>query len=69
MSVQQLAVSTIDAMPPLITRTVSSPCNLTLLAFHWYGDYTRSAELLRLNPSIKNPNFIATGEVLRAFAK
>ena len=69
LSIQQLAVRTIDAMPPLITRTVPSPCNLTLLAFRWYGDYTRSAELLRLNPSIKNPNFIATGEVLRAFAK
>lgn len=68
-SVQQLAISTIDALPPIITRTVPSACNLTLLAFHWYGDFTRSAELLRLNPSIRNPNFINTGEVVNAFAK
>lgn len=69
LSVQQLAIGTIDALPPLITRTVPSSCNLTLLAFRWYGDYTRSAELLRLNPSIHNPNFIEAGEVLRAFAQ
>ncbi|CAB3764097.1 DNA circularization protein [Paraburkholderia humisilvae] len=69
LSIQQLAVSVIDALPPLISRTVPAPTNLTLLAYRWYGDYTRSAELLRLNPSVRNPNFIERGEVLYGFAQ
>lgn len=69
LSIQQLAISVLDSLPPLITRTVDAPSSLTLLAFRWYGDYTRSAELLRLNPSIRNPNFIQRGDVLRAYAK
>lgn len=69
LAVQQLAIGVIDALPPLITRTVDAPANLTLLAFRWYGDYTRSAELLRLNPGVRNPNFIQRGDVLRGFAQ
>lgn len=68
-SVQQLAIGVIDALPPIISRTVTAPTNLTLLAFNWYGDYTRAAELLRLNPSVRNPNFIERGEVLRGFSQ
>lgn len=56
-------------LPPIITRTVDTPTNLTLLAFRWYGDYTRSTELLRLNPDVRNPNFIQPGEVLNAYAR
>ncbi|VVE59761.1 DNA circulation family protein [Pandoraea captiosa] len=69
LAVQELAKTVIDARPPIMTRTVDAPCNLALLAFRWYGDYTRSAELLRLNPAVRNPNFIAQGEVLRGFAR
>ncbi|VVE76338.1 DNA circulation family protein [Pandoraea anapnoica] len=69
LSLQQLTVSVMDAMPPIITRTVPMDTNLTLLAFDWYGDAQRSAELLRLNPALKNPNFITRGEVLRGFAR
>jgi len=69
LSVQELAEQVIDALPPIITRTVASDANLTLLAHLWYGDYRRSAELQRLNPFVHNPNFIRRGEVLRGFAR
>ena len=55
--------------PPLIQRVVESDTPLHLLAHHWYGDHTRSAEMLRLNPTIHNPNFISSGEVLNAYAQ
>lgn len=68
LSIQLLAIMVLDQLPPLITRTVDAPSNLALLAFRWYGDYTRAAELLRLNPSVRNPNFIERGDVLNAYA-
>ncbi len=69
LSIQQLAIRVLDQLPPLITRTVDARSNLALLAFRWYGDYTRAAELLRLNPSVRNPNFIERGDVLNAYAQ
>lgn len=69
LAIQQLAISVIDALPPLITRTVNAPANFTLIAFQWYGDYTRADELVRLNPSVRNPNFIQRGDILNAFAQ
>ena len=42
---------------------------LHLLAFEWYGDYSRFGELLRLNPQIRHPNFIEKGEILNAYAR
>nr|WP_288357247.1 DNA circularization N-terminal domain-containing protein [uncultured Pseudomonas sp.] len=55
--------------PPLIERTVTSPTSLRLLAFRWYGDHGRAPELLRLNPGLRSPHNIATGEVLRGYAE
>lgn len=55
--------------PPLIARTVTSPASLRLLAFRWYGDHARAPELLRLNPGLRSPHNIATGEVLRGYAE
>ncbi|KWH56298.1 DNA circularization protein [Burkholderia cepacia] len=69
LAVQQLAIQVIDVLPPIVTRSVDVPTNLTLLAHRWYGDYRRAAELLRLNPHIRNPNFIARAEVLHGFAQ
>lgn len=69
LSIQELAIKVIDTLPPIVERTVPAPSNLTLLAFRWYGDAARSAELLRLNPGVRNPNFIERGEVLRGFAQ
>jgi len=55
--------------PPLVTHNAPSLCNLRLFA-HWlYGDHTRAAELMRLNPGLRNPNFIAQGQALHGFAR
>lgn len=69
LAVQELAVDVIDQLPPIVSRTIESPSNLTLISFRWYGDYSRSAELMRLNPGIRNPNFVNRGDVLRGYAR
>ncbi|MGV4146288.1 DNA circularization protein, partial [Citrobacter freundii] len=43
--------------------------NLHLLAHLWYEDYTRATELLRLNPTLRNPNNIKAGDVLNAYSR
>jgi len=43
--------------------------NLHLLAFAWYGDYRRAAELARLNPMLRNPNHLQAGDLLHAYAR
>ncbi|PVX80057.1 DNA circularization protein [Paraburkholderia unamae] len=68
LAVQTAGINAIEAQPALTTRAVDAPANLTLLAFQWYGDYTRADELARLNPSIRNPNFVLPGTVLNAYA-
>jgi prophage DNA circulation protein len=68
LAIQTAAIAVINQLPALTTRTVNAPSSLTLLAFWWYGDYTRAAELARLNPSIRNPNFVLAGTVLNAYA-
>ena len=67
--VQAAARQVLLLRPPLIQRTVGSETNLRLLAHQWYGDHSRALELLRLNPSLRSPQTIATGEVLRAYAQ
>lgn len=66
---QKQAFAVINLRPPLVKRTVTRDTGLHLLAFEWYGDYSRFSELLRLNPQITHPNFIAKGTVLNAYAK
>ena len=67
--IQEAAASIIEERPPLIKYRVDFNTNLHLLAHKMYRDYTRAAEILRLNPAIRNPNFILAGEVLNAYAK
>ncbi|MBH3449138.1 DNA circularization N-terminal domain-containing protein [Pseudomonas putida] len=55
--------------PPLITRSVDSAASLRLLAHRWYGDNSRADELLRLNPELRSPYNLATGTLIRAYAK
>lgn len=69
LAVQDAAAAVIEAQPPLVTRTVEAPGNLHLVAFRWYGDYTRAQELARLNPDLINPNAIQAGDVLYAYAR
>lgn len=63
------AVAVINSRPPLIRREVEASGNLHLVAHWWYGDSSRAAELARLNPQVRNPNFITAGEVLHAYAR
>lgn len=67
--VQDAAVAVVTDRPPLITSTVEAPGNLHLVAFRWYGDYTRADELARLNPELRNPNALLAGDVLNAYAR
>ncbi|SCZ28149.1 Mu-like prophage DNA circulation protein [Burkholderia vietnamiensis] len=69
LAVQTAAIAVMDARPPLITRTITAAGNLHLVAFRWYGDYTRASELLLLNPQIINPNFLQPGDVLNAYSQ
>lgn len=65
----QLALAAINRKPPLIIRVVEFDSTIQQVAHAFYGDYTRAGELLRLNPQIRYPNFIARGEVLNGYAK
>ncbi|MDG6895036.1 DNA circularization protein [Volucribacter amazonae] len=65
----QLAISAINRKPPLIIRTVEISGTLQQVAHHFYQDYQRANELLRLNAHIRHPNFIACGEVLNSYAE
>ena len=65
----QLALAAINRKPPLIIRTVEFDSTIQQVAHAFYGDYARAGELLRLNPHIRYPNFIARGEVLNGYAK
>lgn len=69
LALQDAAAAVIEMSPPLTSRTVEAPANLHLLAFRWYGDYSRADELLRLNPAVSMPNFVGRGAVLNAFAR
>lgn len=68
-AVQAATASVLTLRPPLILRRVDAAANLHLLAFRWYGDYTRASELARLNPQLVHPNFIPAGEVLNGYAE
>lgn len=68
-TLQMQASALIQLRPPLITREVARTCNLHLVAFEWYGDITRADELLRLNPTLNNPNNVQAGMTLYAYAK
>lgn len=69
LSVQEQASTVIARRPPLTTRTVNAASSLHLVAHLWYGDYTRAAELLRLNPGLRNPNKLNAGDILNAYAR
>ncbi len=66
--VQAAALALIQVRPPFISRFVPANMNLMLLAHHWYADAGRADELLRLNPQIKNPNFVPQGSVVYGYA-
>lgn len=67
--VSQVAMAAINRKPPLMVRLCELNGTIHQVAHHFYGDYRRANELLRLNPQIQQPNFIQQGEVLNAYAK
>jgi prophage DNA circulation protein len=67
LDVQTLAITLINARPPLIQYTVETPCNAHLLAHKLYQDASRAQELRRLNPLMKD--IIESGEVVNVYAK
>ena len=66
---QRAGLALLARKPPLIERKVENATSLHLLAHFWYADHTRAAELLRLNPQIRHPNFIEAGEVLNGYSR
>ncbi|WP_232217412.1 hypothetical protein [Xenorhabdus cabanillasii] len=70
LELQTLAITVMNRRPPLTRRTVTTAStNLHLLAHEWYGDYRRAAELARLNPWLRDPNALKTGDVLNAYTR
>ncbi|MEQ9860635.1 DNA circularization N-terminal domain-containing protein [Pectobacterium cacticida] len=69
LTVQTLAEAVINEKPQLMQKTVTAPGNLHLMAHRWYSDYSRAAELQRLNPQLRDPNNLGMGDVLNAYAE
>ncbi|THA10504.1 DNA circularization protein [Rodentibacter pneumotropicus] len=65
----QLALAAINRKPPLMVREVPFNGTVQQIAHAFYGDYKRAAELLRLNPQIRYPNYISRGEWLNSYVK
>ena len=68
LAVQDAAQAIIEARPPLVTRTLTAPGNLRLVAHRLYGDHTRAPELWRLN-QLRRPNSLQPGDTLHAYAR
>ncbi|AXH61269.1 DNA circularization protein [Providencia huaxiensis] len=69
LGVQTLGLRVIEKRPPLTRKTLTAPANFHLLAHTWYGDYRRATELHRLNPQVRNPNFLQVGDIINAYAR
>lgn len=69
LSLQTLGDAVINARPPLTKRTVNRVANLHLIAFEWYGDFTRADELQRLNPTLRDPNDLKPGDIINAYTE
>ncbi|AHG74193.1 Phage virion protein [Mannheimia sp. USDA-ARS-USMARC-1261] len=65
----QIALSAINQKPPLVVRNVEVSGTLPQVAHAFYGDYSRSDELLRLNPQIRQPNFIERATLLNCYSE
>lgn len=67
--VHQQIQALIETRPPLTTTVITQPCTVHLIAHQLYGDFTRSAEILRLNPTLENPAALRTGQELTIYAR
>lgn len=64
-----LAIAVLNQKPPLIARPAPLSGTVHQLAFAWYGEINRSDELIRLNPQLRHPCFIQTGEIMNGYAQ
>ncbi|MCW9699712.1 DNA circularization protein [Avibacterium sp. 20-129] len=64
-----MVLAVINQKPPLIVKMVAESGTVHKVAHHFYGDYSRSDELLRLNPQIHQPNFIERGTLLNCYSE
>lgn len=64
-----LVVAAINQKPPLIVRPAPFGGTMQQMAFALYGNIARSDELMRLNPHISHPNFIATGTPINGYVR
>lgn len=64
-----LVLAVINKKPPLTVRMVMDSGTIHKVAHHFYGDYERADELLRLNPHIRQPNFIEQGTLLNCYSE
>lgn len=69
LQVQVAARAIIELRPPLVSRDNAGRANYRLLAHRLYADHSRSTELFRLNPHIKNPNHLTQGDQVNAYAQ
>lgn len=66
--IQEAAATAINLRPPLLLRPAPHAGSLALIAHTWYSDWQRCAELARLNPQVRQPNFILANQLLSAYA-
>ncbi|PJG83764.1 DNA circularization protein [Caviibacterium pharyngocola] len=62
------AIAAINRKPPLIIRPAGISGTIQQIAHHFYGDFSRAAELLRLNAHIRHPTRINKGDMLNTYA-
>lgn len=66
---KEIAVRIIAKKPPLIMRLAPFDGTLHQISHHFYNDFNRFDELLRLNPHIKHPSFIKQGDYINGYSR
>ncbi|GAA5102790.1 DNA circularization protein [Wohlfahrtiimonas larvae] len=68
-SLKQIAEIIISKRPPLLVRRAPFDGTLHQIAHHFYQDFKRYDELVKLNPHITHPSFIQTGDFINGYAE
>lgn len=68
-SLNALVLAAVNQKPPLIVRPAPLDGTMQQMAFAFYGDIGRTAELMRLNPHIVHPAFVRRGEFINGYAE
>ena len=68
-SLKQIAEIIISKRPPLLVRRAPFDGTLHQIAHHFYSDFKRYEELIKLNPHITHPSFIHKGDFINGYAE